>query len=118
MNIYIICPVRLADPLRIASFREYAKQKRDEGHSVHFPPDDVNQSDPTGLAICDSHRTAMYWADEVHIFWDVDSKGSHFDLGMAFALEKRLVPVAHIQDDGESKSYWKVINAVYSAHAA
>lgn len=112
MKIYIICAVRNATQERVAELREYAEQKRAEGHRVHFPPDDAPQSDPTGEAICRTHLDAMRDADEVHVFWDVESKGSHFDLGMAYAMQKRMVPVSCERPDGPEKSYWKVLCAL------
>jgi hypothetical protein len=111
MNIYIICAVRNASPERVAEIRSYAEAKRAEGHHVHFPPDDAPQDDPTGEAICRTHVTAMRCSDEVHVFWDVRSSGSHFDLGMAYALGRRIVPVSCELPDGQEKSYWKVMNA-------
>ena len=110
-TIYIICAVRNATPERIQELRIYANTKRLEGHKVHFPPDDAPQDDPTGIEICNTHLKAMHLASEVHIFWDVRSSGSHFDLGMAFALNKKLVPVSCEIPDGAEKSYWKVIGA-------
>ena len=111
MNIYIICAVRNATPARVAELREYAQAKRAEGHHVHFPPEDAPQEDPTGEAICRTHLAAMKAADEVHVFWDVKSSGSHFDLGMAYALGIKTVPVACEHPDGQEKSYWKVMCA-------
>jgi nucleoside 2-deoxyribosyltransferase len=112
MNIYIICAVRNASPERVAQIRGYASHLRGGlGHHVHFPPDDAPQEDPTGEAICRTHLAAMKECDEVHVFWDVKSSGSHFDLGMAYALGKKIVPVACEQPDGHEKSYWKVMCA-------
>lgn len=112
MNIYIICAVRGADTEKTSAFRGYANARRAEGHHVHFPPDDAPQEDPTGEAICRTHLAAMKAADEVHVFWNVLSKGSHFDLGMAYALGKRIVPLACEHPDGPEKSYWKVMCAL------
>lgn len=109
MNIYIICAVRNAKPERVLSIRAYADLLREHGHHVHFPPDNAPQNDPTGEAICRAHLNAMKEADEVHVFWDVESKGSHFDLGMAYALGKQLKPVFCEHPDGPEKSYWKVM---------
>lgn len=113
MNIYIICPVR-GVPGGIESIRLYVADMRARGHSVHYPPDSVDQNDPNGLSICVAHLSAMRRADEVHVFWDVESKGSHFDLGMAFALGKKIKPISHFRDDNEGKSYWKMMNAYSS----
>lgn len=114
MNIYIICAVRNASPIRVIELRAYAESKRREGHRVHYPPDDAPQEDPTGEAICRTHLTAMRECDEVHVFWDVRSSGSHFDLGMAYALGKRIVPVVSELPDTPGKSYWKVMCALAS----
>lgn len=112
MNIYIICAVRNATPERVAEIRAYAEQERALGHHVHFPPDDAPQDDPTGEAICATHLAAIKKADEVHVFWDVKSSGSHFDLGMAYALGIKIIPINCERPDGPEKSYWKVMNAL------
>ena len=114
MKIYIVCAVRNATAARVAELREYAEAKRAEGHHVHFPPDDAPQEDPTGEAICSTHLAAMRECDEVHVFWDVKSSGSHFDIGMAYALGKPMRPVACETPDGPEKSYWKVMCALDS----
>jgi nucleoside 2-deoxyribosyltransferase len=110
MNIYIICAVRNAVPERIEQIREYAEILRREGNQVHFPPDDAPQDDPIGEQICQIHLEAMKNAHEIHVFWDVRSSGSHFDLGMAYALGKKIVPISCEIPDGPEKSYWKVIS--------
>lgn len=110
MRVYVICPVRHADPFVLNALELYVAQLERGGKTVHYPPRDAPQECPTGRAICEAHRSAMMAADEVHVFWDVESKGSHFDLGMAYALDKRIVPVKHMRgDDPPGKSYWKVM---------
>jgi hypothetical protein len=115
MKITLICAVRNAKPERVAEIRAYCEKLRAEGHKVHFPPDDAPQDDETGEVICRTHFSAMLQADEVHVFWDVDSKGYHFDLGMAYVLHelkgKKIVPVECERPDGPEKSYWKVMCA-------
>jgi hypothetical protein len=105
VNIYLICPVRNAD----FDAAPLVKQWESDGHVVHFPPRDVDQSDPTGFEICRLHRDAMKAAEEVWIIWDVNSKGSHFDLGMAYGLSKRIRLIMCLRPDTEGKSYEKVI---------
>jgi hypothetical protein len=51
----------------------------------------------------------MEYCEQVHVFWDMNSKGSHFDLGMAYALRKEIVGVKLIHPDNEGKSYWKAV---------
>lgn len=109
-----MCAVRNATWERIVEIRAYADEQRALGRTVHYPPDDAPQDDPTGEAICRTHLEAMRNCDEVHVFWDVKSSGSHFDIGMAYALGKPLVPIACEHPDGPEKSYWKVMCAYAS----
>jgi hypothetical protein len=106
MKIYIICPVRNGVPEGVA---EYVAALESQGHVVHFPPRDAPQDDPTGNLICHVHREAMMESDRVDVFWDVNSKGSHFDLGMAYAFFKPIKIVVVYQPDTEGKSYVKVM---------
>lgn len=106
MKIYLIMAVRGAnDPYPGI----YAADMERLGHSVHFPPRDAPQDSPTGREICEVHLAAMRACDEVHVIWNVESKGSHFDLGMAYALGKKIVPVCSVQSDPPGKSYWKAV---------
>lgn len=109
MRVYVICAVRQAALERTADYCLYAADLRTLGCEVFFPPDNAPQDDPTGKAIVECERQAIADADEVHVFWDVESKGSHFDLGMAYALGKKIVPVRAEQPDNPGKSYWKAI---------
>lgn len=109
MKIYVICPVRSADPDSTQRIRGYVMDLRKDGHYVFFPPDDAPQSDPTGKAIVEVEREAVREADEIHVFWDVDSRGSHFDLGMAVAFEKKIVGIDCLQPDLPGKTYWKAV---------
>ena len=106
MKIYIICPVRNGTPPDVA---EYVRTLELSGKCVHFPPRDAPQEDETGWNICTVHRDALFQSDEVHVFWDVDSKGSHFDLGMAFSLAKPVRLIKTYRPDTEGKSYVKVM---------
>ena len=87
MKIYLICPVRNCSEEQSKFADEYVKALEDEGHEVHYPPRDADQSDGVGLGIIDTHRKAMISCNEVHVFYDKDSLGSHFDLGMAWMLQ-------------------------------
>ena len=112
MNIYLICPVRGCDAKTLEDIERLVKQMEGEGDTVHWPHRDAPQSDPTGIEICRTHLDAMKKADEVRVVWDVESKGSHFDLGMAYALGKQVRPLWPVRPDGAEKSYWKVMCAL------
>ena len=109
MKIYFITPVRNASPELLEAVQAYVKDLEQSGDEVHFPPRDVDQNDPTGFVICQHHLAAMKLADKVVVYWDATSTGSHFDLGMAFALGKPVELVHLCQPDGPGKSYIKVM---------
>jgi hypothetical protein len=109
-KVYIICPVRKATPEITTQIQDYVTELENQGCEVHFPPRDVEQDDPSGgYNICMAHRKAMLESNEVHIFWDRESTGSHFDFGMAFALGKKIKLVKLFGADTNGKSYLKVI---------
>jgi len=85
-KIYIICAVRNALPGVRAALEAYTDILEESGHIVHLPHRDTKQ-DNSGLEICMENGAAIHMSDEVHVFWDKNSSGSHFDLGMAFMLD-------------------------------
>lgn len=93
MKIFLICPVRgIADEGQSAIARYVLNLVR-AGHMVHWPLRDTDQDDLVGLRICQDNRRAIEDADEIHVWWNGKSQGSIFDLGMAFALRKKIVLV-------------------------
>jgi nucleoside 2-deoxyribosyltransferase len=89
VKVFIICPVRNATFEDKAVQREHVAVLEKQGHSVHWPPRDTDQNE-TGLHICQTNRDAIAEADEVHLFYTPGSQGTHFDMGMAFALNKSI----------------------------
>ena len=89
MKIFIICSVRDAVQEYRDRLESYTKILEDKGDKVHLPHRDTDQ-EATGLAICEQNAEAIREADEVHIFFNSSSKGSHFDMGVAFALNKTI----------------------------
>jgi hypothetical protein len=109
MRIHLICPVRGVTDEQQKEIDDYAAALEAEGHKVHNPKYAVDQDDATGYNICKGHMDSMETANRVDIFWDVNSKGSHFDLGMAFAMNKAIKLVKTYTPDNEGKSYVKVM---------
>jgi hypothetical protein len=112
-RVYLICPVRNCDEKTLADMDDYVAQLEKGGYIVHYPPRDVDQTQ-TGMSILKAHRKAMSKCNEVHIWWDGDSKGSHFDLGMGFMLAHlRDLPVKFVSANSlertEGKSFVNVI---------
>lgn len=95
MKIFLICPVRgITDEEKNATIiARYVLNLVRSGHMVHWPLRDTDQDDLVGLRICQDNRHAIEDADEIHVWWNGKSQGSLFDLGMAFALRKKIVLV-------------------------
>lgn len=93
MKAFLICPVRGHEK---DEFQSYVDQLEEIGFIVHFPPRDTEQTDQTGTGyrICQANRKAIETADVVFVVWNGESQGSIFDLGMAFAMEKRVIPLS------------------------
>lgn len=90
-KIFLICPVKDAEKEQLEKMRNYLKFKREEGYTTHFPFDDTNQVDSLGgYNICKENGNAIGSSSEVHIYYDSRSKGSAFDLGMAYYMKKPL----------------------------
>jgi hypothetical protein len=89
-DVFLICPVRNASEKQKKEMTEYIIKLKLEGKKVYYPGTDTNQVDLIGYRICNDNRKAIEESKEVHIYFDVNSAGSLFDLGMAFALKKKL----------------------------
>lgn len=93
-RVYIICPVRDCTVGDREKLDWYVEQLEKKGCHVHYPHRDVNQSnDDGGVRICSEHREAMFDCNEVHVLWNGKSQGSHFDLGMAYMMNRFLLAV-------------------------
>lgn len=107
MNIFIICSIRGASAEIVSEQETYVGLLEQQGHSVYFPPRDTDQS-ASGLDICSQNYAGISWCDEAHVFYWPDSQGTHFDMGMAFALNKRVKPV-RVPVLGPGKSFARML---------
>jgi len=89
----------------------YAEHLESLGHQVYFPLKNTKQNS-SELEICEENRLAIMDADEVHMAWDGKSEGCLFDFGMAFALQKKIMPIDNfiIRTGANEKSF---INLLY-----
>ena len=108
LKIYIICPVRNLQESEKKELNNYVKEL-EKYNTVFYPPRDAPQDDLTGINIVKTEIEAIKNCDEVHIFWNVNSSGSHFDLGVAMAFNKTLKLIKEYRPDIVGKSYAKVI---------
>ena len=93
MNIFITCSVRGMDEEYRVVLENHTSKLEKDGHNVHLPHRDTNQN-ASGYEICLQNSEAIKTADEVHVFYRGDSQGTHFDLGVAFALDKKIKVIA------------------------
>ena len=108
-RIFIICPVRrpevgFLNSILIAvgffwgiedewtknqnAIVKYVSWLEAKDYDVYWPArnNPHQKTDKTGVAICGYNREKMFWADEIHIWYDKNSMGSIFDIGMFFAF--------------------------------
>lgn len=83
---FLIHPFREADEELTERIEKYVETLEKQGHGIYYPRRDTNQVDPIGLRICTDNMIAIIPKKKVRIWWDKNSKGSHFDFGGAFAI--------------------------------
>jgi len=105
---YVICPVRISSAAQRERTLQWVRSHEAIGKKVYLPFRDCRQDIPISQ-ICRSQFFAMWNSRAVAVFWDENSKGSHFDLGMAYALGKPIIFVHSFTPDKEEGSYLKVI---------
>lgn len=119
MKIFVICTVRNATEEYLKKLYDFVAQLEDEGNEVYLPPRDTNQEDSEtgGYRICSDNLNGIINADIVYVSYNPASTGTHFDLGMAFALGKKIKVFENFsteQTNGKSfqnmMRYWEKIN--------
>jgi len=108
MDIFIICTVRGATDEYKKELEDYVAELEAQGHKVHLPHRDTNQ-DGRGIDICKENATAIFNAHQVHIFYNELSQGTHFDMGVAFALAKRIKVIKNAEIIPAGKSYPRML---------
>ncbi len=90
-KIFLICPVRKATNEQKKWIEDFTKEKQHAGYVIHAPHIHTKQTDFLGgYAICKQNAEAVASSQEIDIYYDQSSKGSVFDLGVAYALHKPL----------------------------
>jgi hypothetical protein len=111
MRIFLISPVRYGTEAENNLCAAYVASMEMEGHTVHWPLRDTEQSDPVGKDICEQNIEAIRAADEVHVWWCRSTGGGVFDLGAAMALGKKIRLVNDVEPTPE-KSFTNVLITV------
>ena len=108
MKAFLICPVRQASEEMTDIVFDAVCSLEEAGNKVHWPARDTDQNDDTGFRICTDNKKAIEGADEVAIVWDGKSQGCLFDIGMAFAMNKK-IKIIHLPEYTEEKSFQNMI---------
>lgn len=112
---FLISPVRDISSKKLRVLSRIVKHLENDGWEVYWPLRDTEQVDPTGgLKICQDNMDAIAEADVVHIVWDGKSKGCLFDLGMAFSMAKKIIPLVMPALTSE-KSFQNVVWRYYQS---
>ena len=106
-RVFVICSVRGADDEYKAKLEGWVKVVESYGHKCHLPHRDTNQ-EAKGIEICTQNMNAIKDADEVAVFYSSKSLGTHFDMGVAFALGKKINVIENEQYD-EGKSFARML---------
>ena len=107
-KVFIICTVRGASTEYQKELEDYVELQEAKGTKVHLPHRDTNQND-TGYNICNQNANAISMADEIHIFYNPDSQGTHFDMGVAFSLNKKII-IVKSPEYGSGKSFMRMLS--------
>ena len=118
-NIYIVCSVRGLEKEEKKEIDEYVADLESKGYQVRLPYRDTNQNDEFGMRIVEEHEEDIIWADEIHVWWNPDSSGSHWDMGGArmaqkFMPEKKIILAnTHKLTVNKGKTYGNVLLAMH-----
>jgi len=104
----MICTVRKANEDYRLMLEDHAIQLESLGHTVHVPHVHTNQ-DQKGIDICRQNMEAIENADLVLVYYNGQSTGTHFDMGVAFANRKPVFPMGNVVE-GEGKSFPRMLS--------
>lgn len=107
-TVFLISPVRNLTPEVEEHLAELVSDAEERDIILHWPKRDTDQSG-NGTTICQQNRQAIDEADEVWLWYDPNSQGSLFDIGIAWGLKKPLLLVGPIPERTEQKSFSNVI---------
>lgn len=109
---FLICPVRGHEPGETLGVVTYLESL---GWDIHWPHRDTDQVDAVGYRICSDNLKAMRESERVFVVWDGKSQGSLFDLGMAFALGRKLTVLEAPPETPGQKSFQNMMWCWHSA---
>lgn len=98
-DVFFISPVRKLSEKTRKACEEYVAECEKKGERVHWPLRDTKQ-DAGSLAICTQNNRGIIRATRAALYYDPDSQGSLFDIGMWFMEWKRFKkPIAIVNPE-------------------
>jgi len=73
----------------------------------YIPGRDTNQNQHGDDILKDNFKAMKDSDENVFCLWDGESYGSLFDMGMAYALGKRIIPISYVSNDKHWKRFFK-----------
>jgi hypothetical protein len=115
-KVFIIRPVRLTN-YSIDKAIEGIRNAYSETVEIHDPSIHTDQ-EANEYEICSNNSSAIKNADEIWLWYNDQSKGSHFDIGIAFTLNK---PIRFINNVNKyrfcsEKTFVKMIDTYNEIH--
>ena len=107
-SMFLISPVRKITPSVEAHIKYLMLIIKQIGYDVYFPKEDTQQTGVSEFKICSDNLEAIKKADVVGIYFDPTSQATPFDLGLSFALGKKLFVINHVSRT-EEKSFANMI---------
>ncbi len=91
-QIFLISPVRNASANQKEQIEAYKRICEENKYQIHTPHIDTVQTDMLGgYTICHQNAEEVAKSEAVHLYYDKNSMGSMFDLGVAYACNKPLI---------------------------
>ena len=107
-NVFLICPIRDI-PFEYEQLIKMQVEYLEHEYEVYYPGRDTNQH-KSEINICNDNLEAMKKADVVFVVWDGKSQGCLFDLGMAFALGKKVQSIiGYMPSMSSGKSFQNLV---------
>ena len=116
-DVYISASSRFSTDDAKRKLVEYIRGLEDSGLKVYYPIRDTDQSDMMVYKISMTNADAIKNSHEIHIYWNEESQGYLFDLGVALVYNKPLiiinpndVSLTEYKSYANMISYWANLN--------
>jgi hypothetical protein len=97
LKIYLALPTQETSPAILRLADQHRRELEAQGHEVYSKAKLPQIPQLTGEELIEYHREAVLHSEAVHVVWNIDSRGSFFELGalqaLAYMFSKPLTPL-------------------------